>query len=412
MQVRKVSLTNFRNYEHIEVELCSGRNILIGDNAQGKTNFLEAIELISTGKSERVNQDLDLIKSSCAQMRMEIECDIFGSKEIITLGMNRTASDSIEKSFKINGVNQGSIRSIKRRLATVSFKSTDLNLIRGGPKFRRDWIDTILGVLKPMHEQALSKYAKVVAQRNRLLKQLFEKGRVSVTDNDQLRVWDTQLSTLGANIIKKRIALIIELLPQAEKFQEYISGKRELLSVRYQFKTAEARGSAADSPYKQDDQENDLENNDTHAIDAETLSAAEEDDISKMLLSGLKDLRYDEIRRKQTLLGPHRDDIQLTINGQNALYFASQGQQRTLVLSLKLAELSRITSSLREPPVLLLDDVMAELDLNRQSLLMASVGADMQTIITTTHISGFKSEWLEGALFLSVNDGQIKSERK
>jgi DNA replication and repair protein RecF len=148
------------------------------------------------------------------------------------------------KNHLINGVNQGSIRSIKRRLATVSFKSTDLNLIRGGPKFRRDWIDTILGVLKPMHEQALSKYAKVVAQRNRLLKQLFEKGRVSVTDNDQLRVWDTQLSTLGANIIKQRIALITELLPQAEKYQEHISGKREHLSVRYQFKTPEAKASS------------------------------------------------------------------------------------------------------------------------------------------------------------------------
>jgi DNA replication and repair protein RecF len=409
VQVRKVSLTNFRNYEHIEVELCSGRNILIGDNAQGKTNFLEAIELVSTGKSERVNQDLDLIKSNSAQMRVEIECEIFGSKEVIALAMNRTASDGIEKSFKINGVNQGSIRSIKRRLATVSFKSTDLNLIRGGPKFRRDWIDTILTVLKPMHEQALNKYAKVVAQRNRLLKQLFEKGRVSVTDNDQLRVWDTQLSTLGANIIKQRIALITELLPQAEKYQEYISGKREILSVRYQFKTPEARTSSQDD--HQDNQEI-AANNDTNEIDADTLNASEEGDISKMLLNGLKDLRYDEIRRKQTLLGPHRDDIQLSINGQNALYFASQGQQRTLVLAFKLAELSRITTSLREPPVLLLDDVMAELDLNRQSLLMASVGADMQTIITTTHISGFKSEWLEGALFLSVDNGRIKSEQK
>jgi DNA replication and repair protein RecF len=406
VQVRKVSLTNYRNYEHIEIELCSGRNILVGENAQGKTNFLEAIELVSTGNSERANQDLDLIKSNCAHMRMEIECDIFGSREIIALGFQRTASDGIEKSFKINGVTQGSIRSVKRRLVTVSFKSTDLNLVRGGPKFRRDWIDIILIVLKPMHEQTLSKYAKVIAQRNRLLKQLFEKGRVSVSDNDQLRVWDTQLATIGANIIKQRITLITEILPEAEKYQEYISGKREILSVRYQFKTPEAKASSPE------DQESELENNDAHEIDADTLNAAEEGDISKMLLSGLKDLRYDEIRRKQTLLGPHRDDIQLLINGQNALYFASQGQQRTLVLALKLAELSRVTSSLREPPVLLLDDVMAELDLNRQSLLMETVGTQMQTIITTTHISGFKSEWLDGALFLSVDEGRIKSEQK
>ncbi len=406
MQVRKVSLTNYRNYEHIAVELCSGRNMLVGDNAQGKTNFLEAIELISTGKSERANQDLDLIKTNCAHMRMEIECDIFGSREIIALGFQRTASDGIEKSFKINGVIQGSIKSVKRRLVTVSFKSTDLNLVRGGPKFRRDWIDTILIVLKPMHEQTLNKYAKVIVQRNRLLKQLFEKGRVSVSDNDQLRVWDTQLATIGANIIKQRITLITEILPEAEKYQENISGKRELLSVRYQFKTPEAKASSSE------DQESELENNDAHEIDADTLNAAEEGDISKMLLSGLKDLRYDEIRRKQTLLGPHRDDIQLLINEQNALYFASQGQQRTLVLALKLAELSRVTSSLREPPVLLLDDVMAELDLNRQSLLMEAVGTQMQTIITTTHISGFKSEWLDGALFVSVDEGQIESEQK
>jgi DNA replication and repair protein RecF len=430
VQVQKVTLSNFRNYSQAFAELSPGRNILIGENAQGKTNFLEAIEIISTGRSDRSNSDLDLIKSGADEMRVEVQCRVGGSTESISMGMRRnTAFDGmrparqsnkqVEKFFKLNGLSQTNIKSIKRRLVTVSFKSQDLNLLRGGPKFRRDWIDTILAVLRPVHEDALNKYLKVVAQRNRLLKQLCERGRVSVTDNDQLKAWDTQLARFGAQIIKQRMGLISELLPEAEQYQEHISGQKEVLSAQYLFKGSEPKESSVS--YGDDDadsHQSDSAGSESPAANSETssegerlsageLNQASEDEVANLILSSLKDLRYDEIRRKQTLIGPHRDDIQFSLNDRSAVYFASQGQQRSLVLSLKLAELKRVTESLNEPPVLLLDDVLAELDLKRQCLLMSLVAQDMQTVITTTHISGFEPEWLQGARFLSVRAGAV-----
>ena len=426
MQVDRVTLSNFRNYTTACAELSPGRNILIGENAQGKTNFLEAIEIISTGRSDRSSSDLDLIRGGADEMRLEVDCRVAGSKESIALGLRRnTAFDGmpgarqsakpVEKFFKLNGLSQSNIKSIKRRLVTVSFKSQDLNLLRGGPKFRRDWIDSILTVLRPVHEDVLSKYLKVVTQRNRLLRQLFEKGRVSVTDNDQLKAWDTQLARFAAQIIKHRMALIAELLPEAESYQEHISGAREVLSAQYIFKCSDPRELAVteDDEYAESEAGGKSQSSSSgkgsrpQSLSAQELNAATEEEVANLIVIALKDLRYDEIRRKQTLLGPHRDDIQFSLNDKSAVYFASQGQQRSLVLALKLSELKRVTESLNEPPVLLLDDVLAELNLKRQGLLMSLVAQDMQTVITTTHVSGFKPEWLTGARFLSVNAGTL-----
>jgi recombinational DNA repair ATPase RecF len=213
--------------------------------------------------------------------------------------------------------------------------------------------------------------------------------------------------------------LISELLPEAEQYQEHISGQKEVLSAQYLFKGGEPKESSVS--YADDDSDSyqsdsagseSLAANSEKGSQGERLSAGElneasEDEVANLILGSLKDLRYDEIRRKQTLIGPHRDDIQFSLNDRSAVYFASQGQQRSLVLSLKLAELKRVTESLNEPPVLLLDDVLAELDLKRQCLLMSLVAQDMQTVITTTHISGFEPEWLQGARFLSVRAGAV-----
>jgi DNA replication and repair protein RecF len=244
---------------------------------------------------------------------------------------------------------------------------------------------------------------------------------VTVSDGDQLKAWDTQLTRFGAQIIKQRMALISQLLPLAEQYQEHISGQRELLSAQYLLKGGEPKEATlayGDDEADIDSAESGKDTNDesrggreggnqTERIGASQLNEASEDEVANLLINALKDLRYDEIRRKQTLLGPHRDDIQFSLNDKSAVYFASQGQQRSLVLSLKLAELTRVTESLNESPVLLLDDVLAELDLNRQALLMSLVAGDMQTVITTTHVSGFEPEWLRGARFLSVRGGTI-----
>jgi DNA replication and repair protein RecF len=241
-----------------------------------------------------------------------------------------------------------------------------------------------------------------------LLKQLFEKGRVSVSDNDQLKAWDEQTAKFGAQIIKERISLINRMLPVAEEYQEKISGnKKEALSCIYQFKCEDGRGRSDGSFDDEPEGEEYAPKSGGEKVSSKDLDRYSQAEVVSLLMRQLRALRFEEIRRKQTLIGPHRDDLHFFLNQVDAVHFASQGQQRSLVLSLKLAELQLISEFLSEPPLLLLDDVLAELDLGRQSLLMSMVAHDMQTIITTTHITGFQPEWLEGARFLEVEAGQV-----
>ncbi len=277
----------------------------------------------------------------------------------------------------------------------------DLNLLRGGPKYRRDWIDGVILRIRPTFLDVLSSYAKVISQRNRLLKNIFESKRVTVTDQDQLLAWDKQLARFGSQIIKERMRVLSELLPRAQENQSHLSGRRESLKADYYFKAPESK-----------EEESDI--GDTvvpvaaPASSMTSLLAADENEIAHTLMRLLKERRREEIARKQSLIGPHRDDISLALNDSSAVTFASQGQQRSLVLSLKLAELERLTESCGESPVLLLDDVMAELDAGRQRLLMSAVGDNTQTIITTTHLAGFEPTWLEGATIYRVATGTIE----
>lgn len=372
---------------------------MIGENAQGKTNFLEAIEVISLGRSTRAQQDGDLIKAGAADMRIELVFESNGVEATANFALTPTdkpRSRGIERQIKINGLTIGSAKSLRGRLVTVSFKSSDLNLLRGGPKFRRDWIDDIIVTLRPVYQDTLSKYAKSVAQRNRLLKTLFEKGRVSVDDQNQLRAWDEQTARFGATIIKERLKLLNELLPRAERHQQHISGKREILTAQYQFRAQESKDDEPDESGSPD------------SVSTDLIVDQSEAELAQTLMRLMKERRYEEIARKQSLCGPHRDDIKFALNGADAVEFASQGQQRSLVLACKLAELERVQENLSEPPILLLDDVLAELDLNRQGLLMSLVKNETQTLITTTHVTGFKPEWVEGARFLRVADGRIE----
>jgi DNA replication and repair protein RecF len=409
MRVKRVTLTNFRNYDVSTAELCPGRNILIGENAQGKTNFLEAIELAATGKSLRAQSDLDLIRIGADFMRLEIVIDARGTEETLGIAFRIAAADArraIEKQISINGLTHSMMRALRGRLVAVSFKSQDLYLLRGGPKYRREWIDIIAETLRPAFRDIAGKYQKVVTQRNRLLKALFEKGRMSGTDQDQLKVWDQQLAKFGAGVIHQRMTLLAELLPKAERFQEHISGQRENLTAEYIFSGTQTDDGEADNELSERDPEPPQQLN--LPMPQANSGVIDEITIAKKLMQGLRERRGEEIARKQTLVGPHRDDIKFCLNDASAVDFASQGQQRSLVLSLKLAELERVTESLTEPPILLLDDVLAELDLNRQGLLMSLVDDKMQTLITTTHVDGFKPEWLRGALFLKVENGSIK----
>ncbi|MBX9877093.1 MAG: DNA replication/repair protein RecF [Candidatus Obscuribacterales bacterium] len=378
MQVKEVTLNNYRNYKQVEVQLAPGKNILIGDNAQGKSNFLEAIEVSSRGKSARTSDDFELIAWKKSPMQLKVVFERGGYDEEIAISLNRPDTASrLEKRVTINGVKPPSTKALFGKLVSVTFSTQDLSMLRDGPKFRRDWIDTILFSLTPSYQDTLSNYQKVVTQRNRLLKTIFEKGRVTVSDQDQLIVWDKQLAHYGSTIIRSRIKLLKELLPLAEKYQSHLSKESELLTADY-------------------------------LSTAASFDESSEAEIADTLMTILKKCRAEEIARKQTVVGPHRDDITFNLNGASALAFASQGQQRSLVLSLKLAELDLIKNKLNESPVLLLDDVLAELDVDRQGLLMSALNGDMQTIITTTHLSKFEPEWLNEANIFSVTAGQVE----
>lgn len=404
MHVKRIKVMDFRNYSLAEVNFVERRNFLIGNNAQGKTNLLEAIEYASRGKSQRTSSDIELIKKHANSLSIELEFqnNIGAQKVKIQISKNsnkilKSGLNALEKTVNINGTSYNSTRKLNGCLVTVSFKSEDLNLLRGGPKFRRDWIDNLASVLRRTFASDLSKYTKTIAQRNRLLKELFENGILSNTDKEQMKAWSQQAAVLGARVIKQRIEALDAILPIAKKQQKLISGDHEELKIEYKMKCI----GDETSPIQ-----------DEFLIGLTTSKfSVDENSIAKSLYGLFKSRLKEEIARKQTLSGPHRDDISLKLNDEDATTYASQGQQRSLVLALKLAELNVVKNHILESPILLLDDVLAELDLLRQSYLMNSCDQDMQTIITTTHIDSFEKKWLRDAQFIEIKNGAASAEK-
>jgi DNA replication and repair protein RecF len=417
MKVKYVKIENFRNLESCQINLSPGINILLGENAQGKSNFLEAIEFLATAKTMRANHDSELIKWKEKKASVEICLIANNNEDILKIELKQTGESQnqskgrLQKTIKINDVVQPSARALMGRLIPVSFTSYDMNLLRGGPKYRRDWLDMILLKVSPGFFEIESNYEKVVSQRNRLLKTLFERGRVSVADQDELVVWDKQLCLLAGKIIKKRIQLIDQLLPIAKNYQNKLSNESEELSVNYLFKMRESKDLSGQSD-DTDNLDSEISLSTKDKFSKEELLLLDEIEIAKSMFKLLKDYRFEEIRRKQSLIGPHRDDIVFYLNDAEAATFGSQGQQRSIVLALKLAELEYLTDKFGESPVLLLDDVLAELDTKRQKLLIESVNTDKQTIITTTHLSHFSDDYLSQAHLLNVNKGQIKRTKE
>lgn len=414
MRITKICLENFRNYENALLEPHSFGNIILGENAQGKSNLLEAIEYAATGKAYRAAKDFELVRHGFDNMKLDISFEADGMTESISIFLKSKAgavnsnavTAPLQREIKVNGVKQSSAAALKRRLIVVSFKSQDLNIVRGGPAFRRDWIDILLCNLRASTAGRLQQYQKIVAQRNRLLKIISENGRFSGSDKEQLKTWDIQVAKAGAEIVRERLNLMSDLIPLAERHHERISGRREKLTSEYVFKSKSPRDG---SHHDGDEGDDDALREKMKSFNIDDLKNAETKEIAKIIYLMLKDIRGEEIARKQTLIGPHRDDISFHLDGKSAMNFGSQGQQRSLVLSLKLAELEAVRGALNEQPVLLLDDVLAELDLLRQEVLMEMVGSGMQTFVTTTHLTSFKPEWLADSQFFNVEKGYLSA---
>ena len=377
MYLKTLQLRQFRNYREAKVDFDAPKTILVGNNAQGKSNLLEAVELLSTLKSHRGGRDRDLIleHTDVGQINATLE-RAYGTSELaLTLRAQgrRTVSlnnEALRRQLDFLGI-----------LNAVQFSSLDLELVRGAPERRRNWLDSILTQLEPIYAYILQQYNQVLRQRNALLKkirQLKAEGIDSSSSQDyesQLALWDAQLATTGSRVTRRRARVLERLAPLAAAWHASISASTEVLQVSYAPNIS--------------------------------LEKDEPEAVQMAFLEKLLSRRLPEQVHGTTLVGPHRDEVDFTINETPAKSYGSQGQQRTLVLALKLAELKLIEEVVGEPPLLLLDDVLAELDLNRQNQLLEAIQDRFQTLITTTHLGAFDSLWLNSSQVLTVKAGQI-----
>ena len=359
MKLLRLELNNYRNCENILLDFSSKKTLIIGKNAQGKTNILESIYLLSDLKSPRTSTMTDLIRFNSENFNINAEVE----KNNTEIELDFYYSQDKKREFKINKVKTTS-KNFKTVVKTVLFSTKDLLLLRGTPQDRRDWLDRAITQIYPAYDERLSKYDKIRIQKNNLLKSDF-------LDETLLDIYNEQLIVTGANIIFLRKKFLKEIEKFAIERHKTISDSEEF-SLNY------------------------------------TCEKDEIDEICLLLKEELTNRRSEEIARRQSCVGPHRDDIEFKINGIDAVKFASQGQQRTLVLALKLAELEIIKEKTGYSPILLLDDVLAELDETRQNYLLKTISSDIQTIITSVDTILFEEEFLKDVQIYCIEKGAVK----
>lgn len=374
MYLTHLSLRHFRNYGEQQIDFAAAKTILVGENAQGKSNLLEAVELLATLKSHRTSRDRDLVQQD--QPVAQISASV--RRELGLADLSLVLRQAGRRTAILNGEKLRRQLDFLGTLNAVQFSSLDLDLVRGGPGERRDWLDTLLIQLEPIYAHILSQYNQVLKQRNALIKQSYgdDSGESGpAIDATEFALWDAQLAALGTRVMRRRARAIARLAPIAHQWHQAISGQREDLQIHYQ----------PNVPLVEDDP----------AV------------IQGSFLEKIQQRAIAEQHQRTTLVGPHRDDIEFAINETPSRQYGSQGQQRTLVLALKLAELHLIDEVIGEPPLLLLDDVLAELDLSRQNQLLEAIQDRFQTIITTTHLGAFGSQWMTSSQILTVEAGRI-----
>lgn len=343
MYIESIELSNYRNYSNVKVEFGKNTNILYGDNAQGKTNILESIYMAATTKSHRKNtQDKDIIKIG----EDESHIRLFVNKKDISHKIDMHLRKSKNKGVAINGIPIRRATELYGLLNVIFFSPEDLTIIKNGPAERRRFMDLELCQISRLYYQNLASYNRILNQRNKLLKQIYHNRSLM----DTLDVWNMQLVDYGSRIIKERRNFIDMMNEIIGEIHSHLTSGKEKLEIVYECNVDEDKFN-------------------------ETLQEKTEMDI----------------RYSSTQSGPHRDDISFLINGIDARKYGSQGQQRTVALSLKMAEIKLVKRIINDNPILLLDDVMSELDTNRRDALIEEI-KDIQTIITCTGYDDFVKE--------------------
>ena len=360
MFVKSLKLKNFRNYDILDIEIDSKTNIFYGDNAQGKTNILESIYLTGTTKSHRGTKDRDLIKFGEEEAHIEVVVEKKGVPYKIDIHLKKNSP----KGIAINKIPIKKASELFGIINIVFFSPEDLNIIKNGPAERRRFIDIELAQLDKVYLNDLSNYNRIVNQRNKLLKDIYDRQDLLET----LDIWDMQLVQYGNKVIERRKLFIEQLNEIIEKVHEKLTGGKEKLKLVYESGTG--------------------------IYDLETA---------------LNKNRERDIRMKSTSVGPHRDDICFISNEIDIRKFGSQGQQRTAALSLKLSEIELVKKVIHDTPILLLDDVLSELDKNRQNYLLDSI-RDIQTLITCTGLDDFVNHRFAINKILHVEQGHVVKE--
>jgi DNA replication and repair protein RecF len=360
VHLASLQLTHFRNYNELTAAFSPGLNVIFGDNAQGKTNLLEAIAFLATGKSHRTSRDQELVQEghSALTARAKVE------RKTGEMSLELTLGHDSRKQLKINGIAEKKIARLVGNLAAVFFSPDDLQLLKGPPTGRRRFLDIELSQISQTYLYHLMTYNRALAQRNTVLKQ-------DPVDPALLSIYDEQLLQSGAQLVVRRAEAVQRLSALAAQYHSLLSEGKELLRLEYQSQGAEPQ---------------------------QTPGAEE---VFERLFSQLQQRRREEIRRQITLVGPHRDDVAFWINDRDARLYGSQGQQRTAVLALKLAELQFMSEEIGEYPILLLDDVASELDPHRRHYLLNAVREGIQTFVSCTDLEDLmvRSWQMEHRLF-------------
>ncbi len=358
MIIKSLELMNFRNYEFLDLKFSEGTNILYGDNAQGKTNVLEAIYMSATTKSHKGSKDKDIV---CFD-KEEAHIRTYLAKEGIEYKIDMHLRKNKSKGVAVDGQKLKKAADLLGLLNVVFFSPEDLSIIKNGPAERRRFVDMELCQLDNFYLYNLNHYNKIVNQRNKLLKDMYFNPQLK----DTLNIWDSQLVSFGSKIIERRRMFVGQLNEIIYGIHKKLSGDREELIIKYE--------------------------PDVEIDDFETI---------------LKKNQEKDIKLKQTSVGPHRDDFSFMTGNIDIRKFGSQGQQRTAALSLKLSEIEIVKKITKDTPVLLLDDVLSELDSNRQNYLLNSIG-NIQTIITCTGLDEFVNNRFEINKVFKVVEGTIQ----
>jgi DNA replication and repair protein RecF len=376
MRVTSIELTNFRNYSELSVNPGPGLNVFVGENAQGKSNLLEAFYVLATTKSPRASRDSEMVQFGSTIARLSAHAERI--KEIdVTLELLFSQSD--RKIAKSNGVTQTKLADVVGQVNAALFHALDLDIIRGEPAIRRRFLDLEISQTSPRYVGCLSAYRKTLDQRNSLLRAMRERQAGSGA-REVLCAYDDQLASHGSVLVERRISFIDRLSLIAADVHHALSDTRDDLHLVYQpsFDLGGARLAA---------------------------------EIKAGFVENLVVLAREEELRGKTLIGPQRDDLLLMVNDTDSRLFASQGQQRTIALSLKLAERRLLEELVGEPPLLLLDDVLSDLDdLRRRKLFDHVAESKSQTFLTCTNTRPIPKSLMESSAIWHVEAGRLTQE--